>query len=78
MSDEVKQYTVLVLRPDYIADGSTPVDFFCAWVEARDKKEAAMTAMYEAYLSDGGSDQHDGAEDYLVFAMFEGHLRSLI
>ncbi len=78
----MKRYTVLLLRPDYIADDYGQ-DTYLAHVEAFDVLTAQETAQREAYQTDGffdGDDEHDpvsACADYLVLAVFEGHLNDM-
>lgn len=78
----MKQYTVLLLRPDYIADDYGQ-DTYLAHVEAFDVLTAQETAQREAYQTDGffdDGDDHDpgpSCADYLVLTVFEGHLNDM-
>lgn len=75
------KYTVLLLRPDYIASDYGQ-DTYLAWVEADDVAEAQVLAQREAYQSDVPPDDDDYDEsanrpDYHVLLVVEGHLKDL-
>ncbi len=78
----MKKYTVLVLRPDYIANDYGQ-DTYQAWVKAIDVLTAQETAQREAYQEDfPGSDaeEHDpvsSCADYFILAVYEGHCYDL-
>lgn len=77
----MKKYTVLLLRPDYIADDYGQ-DTYLAHVEAIDVLTAQETAQREAYQSDvppddDGYDESAYRPDYFVLAVFEGHLNDM-
>lgn len=76
----MKNYTVLVLRPDYLADPYGE-DTYMAHVAAEEVSEAQHLACKEANLVDTPvlSSDHDpdSAGDYFVLAVFEGHLADL-
>lgn len=72
------KYTVLLLRPDYIAS-SYGQDTYLVWVDAPSVEEAQVLAQREAYrfdvpLDDGGHDESDYLPDYHVLFVVEGHI----
>lgn len=62
-------YTVLLLRPDYLADGSGH-DTYQTTVTAMDAASASEAAQQEAMDRDGNQDGEP--EDYHVLAVFRG------
>lgn len=77
----MNKYTVLLLRPDYIADPYGQ-DTYLAHVEALSVVSAQEMAQREAYQTDGFFDDvdHDPVStcaDYSVLAVFEGHLNDV-
>ena len=75
------KYTVLLLRPDYIASNYGQ-DTYLAWVEAPSVEEAQVLAQREAYQSDvpPDDDSHDESScrpDYYVLFVAEGHVDNL-
>lgn len=78
----MKKYTVLLLRPDYIADDYGQ-DTYLAHVWAIDVLTAQETAQQEAYRCDfpvSDAEEHDSISscaDYFVLAVFEGHLNDM-
>jgi hypothetical protein len=74
------KYTVLLLRPDYMASQSD--DTYLAHVEAETVEDAAVRAQIEAHESDN-VDNGDGEEvtgsslDYAVLFITTGHLDDL-
>lgn len=78
----MNKYTVLLQRPDYIADDYGQ-DTYLAHVLAIDVLTAQETAQQEAYSGDfPGSDAEErdpcsSCADYFVLAVFEGHLNDL-
>ena len=78
----MKQYTVLLLRPDYIADNFGQ-DTFCAHVVAPTVYSAQRAAQREAIVTDSDSGnpheeyvrQH--MDDYAVLFVAEGHINDL-
>ncbi|WP_087746391.1 MULTISPECIES: hypothetical protein [unclassified Acidovorax] len=72
------RYTVLVLRPDWIADPYGQ-DTYMAHVMAGSVETAQIAAQREAYQCDASPDDEgygdpDFWSDYFVLAVFEGHL----
>lgn len=72
------KYTVLLLRPDYIASDYGQ-DTYLAWVEAPSVEEAQVLAQREAYrsdvpLDDDGHDESSCRPDYHVLLVVEGHM----
>ena len=74
----MKKYTVLVLRPDYIAS-EYGKDTYLAHVEAASVGAAQAQAQVEARDSDQEPDDDDWNDptDYHVQCVFEGHLDDL-
>ena len=76
----MKKYTVLLLRPDYIAD-EFGMDTYLAHVEAASVGAAQAQAQVEARDSDQELDDDDDdwndPTDYHVQCVFEGHLDDL-
>lgn len=75
------KYTVLLLRPDYIAD-EFGKDTYLAWVEAPSIKHAVEVAQMEVWVDDnGGPDSPEEAigedTDYHVLFVCEGHMADL-
>ena len=66
----MKPYTVLLLRPDYIAS-EFGHDIYLAHVHARTPREAKRVAQDEVRLVDG--DAVDDSEDYHPPFITEGH-----
>ena len=66
----MKPYTVLLLRPDYIAEPYGQ-DTYLAHVHARTPREAKRVAQDEVRLVDG--DAADDSEDYHPLFITEGH-----
>lgn len=66
------KFTVILARPDYIADSSAPVDTYTTYIEnVRDHIEAAVVAQYEAAAAD--SLPPEDAENYHIIGVFAGH-----
>ena len=75
------KYTVLVMRPDYIASDYGQ-DSYQAWVEAVDVPTAQRAGQRQALRTDLGPDlgaeyEDVYASDYFVLAVYEGHLADL-
>lgn len=82
------KYTVLVQRPDWIAD-PYGLDTYLAHVEANGVFEAQDIARDEAWDADHAEDVADGVVDeaekdeangaraYAILAVFEGHLQNI-
>lgn len=66
-----RKFTVILLRPDYIAESSTPADTYFAHVHAKDRRDAIDEAQVEAWRIDGEDGQ---CIDYYPIAVFSGHL----
>jgi len=76
-------YTVLLLRPDYVAD-TFGHDTFCAHVEAPNVSAAQAAAQREAVVadSDAGERLHEGyitreMDNYHVLFVTEGHVQNI-
>lgn len=70
------KYTVVLLRPDYIADDYGK-DIYIAHVEAINPDDAIIEAQRQAWAADiyDGTNGEDGdPNDYALSVMFEGHL----
>lgn len=67
--DEKKPYTVLLLRPDYVAQ-EFGKDTFCAYIYAKDAQDAVDKARKEACLVD----LEDEPEDYYCLFCTPGHV----
>lgn len=69
-----KPYTVVLLRPDYIADGDYDADTYTAHVEAVSVYEAIGAAQKDVFAADqaAGLDP-DSPYDYALCDIFEGH-----
>ncbi len=65
----MKPYTVLLLRPDYIAEGT--VDTYTAHVTASSEASAVSQAQTEVYVLDHRD--ANNPEDYACIGLFEGH-----
>lgn len=79
----MNHYTVLLLRPDYIAD-EFGKDTYLAHVTADGAKEAMEAAQLEAWVADREGDEleepndtAEGPEDYHVLFATMGHQRDL-
>jgi hypothetical protein len=73
----IKPYTVILLRPDYIADPYGQ-DTYLAWVEADTVRQAVSFAQHRAIDNDFTAESFDGdPDDYFVQGCFEGHLIDL-
>lgn len=66
----MKPYTVILIRPDYIAENYGE-DFYFAHVEAENPTAAVKAAQIEVVREDGYDEDH--AENYALVAIFEGH-----
>ena len=75
----MKQYTVLLLYPDYAAD-EFGKETYLAWVEAESPEDAVLTAQEEAIPPwadpPGNYDPEEGAGFYPLLVV-EGHLSDL-
>jgi hypothetical protein len=69
----MKDYTVLLLRPDYMAD-EFGKDTYMAYVSAKSVAEAQEAAQHEAYKAD---DCCGGWEDYAVLLVIAGNHRDI-
>ena len=79
----MNNYTVLLLRPDYIVSGCDPSTFM-AHVTAEDVDRAKALAQQEAWESDqipdSDTDDFEGCgdpNDYHVLLVADGHLKDL-
>lgn len=69
-----KPYTVLLLRPDYIADNFGS-DTYLAYVEAEDVSSAVMIARQSVVSIDGTMPEN--TEDYYVLMVCDGHVNDI-
>lgn len=65
-------YTVLLLRPDYIAKPYGQ-DTYMAHVEAENPANAIEAARIEVWKEDHGDDAGESWTDYNVLLIIEGH-----
>jgi len=78
----MNQYTVLLLRPDYIAN-DYGTDTFCTWVQAPNVYSAQRAAQREAIVADSDSGnpheeyirQH--MDDYAVLFVADGYINDV-
>lgn len=75
----MKKYTVLLKRPDYIADEE---DTYLDHVEADNVPEAQKLAQMNAFEEDVAQEDRqdyndDVTDDYRVLAVFVGHINDL-
>lgn len=73
----MKEFTVILLRPDYLADegiGGYGQDVYVGQVSAEAPAEAVNKAQAEAYaLDDSYAREPNDPDDYAPLAVFEGH-----
>ena len=80
--EDLRPFTVLVLRPDYIASDYGQ-DTYLAHVMAGGVEEAQVLAQREVHQSDFPPSEatddcgDSGRADYYVLAVFEGYLKDL-
>ena len=79
----MNHYTVLLLRPDYLAD-EFGKDTYLAWVSANGVAEAMKAAQLEATLADAECwsleeivEEGGSPDDYHVLFATMGHLRDM-
>lgn len=65
----MKPYTVILRRPDYLAD-EWPDDVYLAYVEGVDTDAAIKAARNQVRKADANKAKND---DYALIAAFEGH-----
>ena len=70
----MKKWTVLLLRPDYLA-ATFGHDTFCAHVYGKTSAEALAAARNEAIAADHTT---SGAEDYYCLLCIRGHHKSYV
>lgn len=68
----MKPYTILLLRPDYIAKPYGQ-DTYMAHVEAENPANAIEAAQIEVWKEDHGDDAGESWTDYNVLLIIEGH-----
>ncbi len=72
----MKRFTVILLRPDYIAsddNGGFGKDIYIGYVEAENVGLAIDAARLEVFTSDSEDDHSpNGPEDYALVAAFDG------
>jgi len=66
----MNKYTVILLRPDYIAD-TFGHDTYIAHVTASDADNAVLSAQLDVFGADG--ERADDRRDYHPLAVFRGH-----
>ena len=66
----MNKYTVILLRPDYIAD-TFGHDIYIAHVTASDADNAVLSAQLDVFGADGV--RADDPRDYHPLAVFVGH-----
>lgn len=66
----MNKYTVILLRPDYIAD-TFGYDIYIGHVTASDADNAVLSAQLDVFSADG--DIADDHLDYHPLAVFRGH-----
>lgn len=69
----MNKYTVLFLKPDYVAD-TYGQDTFCAYVKASDHKHAIEEARSEACKAD----EQDNPDDYYCLFCATGYIPNLL
>lgn len=72
----IHPYTVLLLRPDHVADNYGH-DIYQAWVDALNPRQAIRFAQDEACHADFGDDSDANPDDYHVLACYDGNLTDL-
>ena len=70
----MNEYTVILMRPDSIADRSVRFDFYVGLVRAKTTKDAIRIAQDEVLAADIEDEtvDPDFDEDYPMLAVFEG------
>ena len=72
----MKKFTVILLRPDYLASddaGGFGQDVYVAYVEAKHAKVAAAKAQREVFRVDTANEQDPGSpDDYAVVVVLPG------
>lgn len=74
LTPSVRPYSVLLLRPDYIAD-DFGWDTYLAHVEAEDVTSAVMIARQSVVAVDGTMPEN--TEDYYVLMVCDGHVKDI-
>lgn len=69
----MKPYTVLLLRPDYIAEPYGQ-DTYLAHVDANNPDEAVVAAQMQVWNEDHGDDAGSSWDDYHPLLVLDGHL----
>lgn len=69
----MKPYTVLLLRPDYIAEPYGQ-DTYLAHVNANNPDEAVVAAQMQVWNEDHGDDAGSSWDDYHPLLVLDGHL----
>lgn len=72
-ADRLTTYTVILLRPEYIADDSVPPDTFTTYEQAANPTDAVAQARRTACLADNA----DAPDDYALIGVYEGCLENL-
>ena len=70
----MNEYTVILMRPDSIADRSVRFDIYVGLVRAKTTKDAILIAQYEVLAADidDGVVDSDFDETYPMLAVFKG------
>jgi hypothetical protein len=73
----MKLFTVVLLRPDYVADDDANgfgQDVYVAFVKSRSPKHALNLAQKEVFKADSKDEREpNDPDDYALIVMFEGH-----
>ena len=70
------KYTVLLLRPESIA-GTFGHDTYCAWIEAKNVRQAVKEAREDAITTDDSLCAINCPEDYYLLFVGAGHIDDL-
>lgn len=75
----MKKFTVILLRPDYLASddaGGFGQDVYVAYVESKHAKAAAAKAQREVFRADTDNELDPGnPDDYAVVVVLPGHVK---
>jgi|GEM_PF-1813505 len=79
----MNKYTVVLLRPDYIANSANGaghgIDTYIVEVEAESINNALLVAQKEVFSSDKKEKlEPNSPDDYALCVMFEGHPRIVL
>ena len=73
----MKPYTVVLLRPDYIANSSNDA-VVIEYCKSGSPADAALLAQCDRAERDGVAECGGSAADYVVIGVYAGHLESLL